>query len=162
MSSIAVTGLGCISALGSNANSSSDAYLSGKSCTSLLEDDWAKDLTCRLASRVSLDTEAVLGEFLGNRLDRCGQLALLAAREAWTQAQIDPASLDPQRLAVVEHVRPAGARRLSARRRPRPSERHGICGVRGRGSGRRRRPGERADQQRGAASHPHGRLSARL
>lgn len=52
-----------------------------------------------LAGQVSADLSQHLSTRELKRMDRCGQLALIAAREAWTQAGAP--EVDPERFAVV-------------------------------------------------------------
>jgi 3-oxoacyl-[acyl-carrier-protein] synthase II len=73
--------------------------LAGTSGIAALEEDWAQRLPVRIAGRVTADLSALLTTREFKRMDRCGQLALVAAREAWTQAGTP--AVDPERLAVV-------------------------------------------------------------
>ena len=76
---VAVSGVGCITPLGNNPEAATDSYLQGLSGCSELSASWASGLSARIVAPVCCDTEELLGEFLVNRLDRCSQLALLAA-----------------------------------------------------------------------------------
>ncbi|RNL52087.1 beta-ketoacyl-[acyl-carrier-protein] synthase family protein [Arthrobacter oryzae] len=73
--------------------------LAGRSGVAALEDEWAATLPVRIAGRVTADPADHLSMREFRRMDRCGQLALIAAREAWAQAGTPGA--DPERLAVV-------------------------------------------------------------
>ena len=75
------------------------ALLAGRSGIAALEDDWAQALPVRMAGRVKIDVASLLSTPEYKRMDRCGQLALIAAREAWAQA--GSPQTDPERLAVV-------------------------------------------------------------
>lgn len=97
---IAVTGLGCVCPLGVDPESAANNYLSGQTSISVLGDSWASNLPSRLASLVNFDVEAALGPFLSNRLDRSSQLAVLAARQAWTQSALGSYKLG-DRLAII-------------------------------------------------------------
>jgi 3-oxoacyl-[acyl-carrier-protein] synthase II len=102
---IYVTGLGATTPLGGTAASTWSAMLEGRSGVTALEDDWAKELTARLVARVAVEPTETLSRVEARRLDRCQQLALVAAREAWTDSGLagpdGPEGVDPERLAVV-------------------------------------------------------------
>ena len=65
----------------------------------MLEDDWAADLPVRIAAPVAVDPLDVLDRVEARRMDRSGQLALIAAREAW--AHTGAPDIDKTRLGVV-------------------------------------------------------------
>lgn len=94
-----VTGTGTLNPLGSTAAATWNAMLAGTSGISVLDEDWAQQLPVRIAGRVTADLAALLTTREFKRMDRCGQLALVAAREAWVQAGTP--DVDPDRLAVV-------------------------------------------------------------
>jgi len=96
---VAVTGMGAVTPLGHDVASLWEGVLAGRSGVSALEQPWVEDLPVRIAGQVSLDMDAVFGRVQARRLDRTQQMALVAAREAWTQA--DLSDVDPERLAVV-------------------------------------------------------------
>ncbi len=73
--------------------------LAGRSGVVALDEEWADALPVKIAGRVTEDPAAQLSMREFRRMDRCGQLALIAAREAWAQAGTPDA--DPERLAVV-------------------------------------------------------------
>jgi 3-oxoacyl-[acyl-carrier-protein] synthase II len=98
---LAVTGWGCITPLGMNAEATWEASLAGRSGISAVADDWAADLPARIAGRVQEEFNANLEPLLRRRLDRCSQLALLAARQAWANAAPHCGAVDPRRVAVV-------------------------------------------------------------
>jgi 3-oxoacyl-[acyl-carrier-protein] synthase II len=79
--------------------------LAGHSGISLIEEGWASDLSSRIAGRVSQppghDPFQSLEPLQQRRLDRCSQLAVLAARQAWNQAHDHLQGVDPSRVAVV-------------------------------------------------------------
>ena len=97
----AVVGWGSISPLGSNAEETWRAMLSEQSGISLLEQSWASDLTCKIAGCVKESAFTELTPIQRRRSDRCAQLALLAARQAWSMAASHAAGLEPSRIAVV-------------------------------------------------------------
>lgn len=94
-----VTGMGTLNPLGSSVDETWTAMLSGRSGIALIDEDWAQPLPVRIAGRVTADLASLLTTREFKRMDRCGQLALVAAREAWAQAGTP--DVDPERLAVV-------------------------------------------------------------
>lgn len=94
-----VTGMGTLNPLGSTVDETWTAMLAGTSGIAALDEDWAQRLPVRIAGRVTADLGAMLSTREFKRMDRCGQLALVAAREAWAQAGTP--DVDPERLAVV-------------------------------------------------------------
>lgn len=96
---VVVTGLGAVTPVGGTAAETWAALLAGRSGIAALEDDWAQALPVRMAGRVKTDVASLLSTPEYKRMDRCGQLALIAAREAWAQA--GSPQTDPERLAVV-------------------------------------------------------------
>ncbi|APX01778.1 beta-ketoacyl-[acyl-carrier-protein] synthase II [Arthrobacter sp. QXT-31] len=94
-----MTGMGSINPLGANVPETWEAMLAGRSGIAALEEGWAEALPVRIAGRVTADLGAFLGTRELKRMDRCGQLALVASREAWEQA--GKPGVDPERLAVV-------------------------------------------------------------
>ena len=94
-----VTGLGTINPLGASVKETWEALLDGRSGIAVLEQDWAEQLPVNIAGQVTADLSAHLSTREMKRMDRCGQLALIAAREAWVQAGAPEA--DPERFAVV-------------------------------------------------------------
>jgi 3-oxoacyl-[acyl-carrier-protein] synthase II len=102
---IYVTGMGATTPLGGDVSSTWSAMLEGRSGVTALEDDWAKELTARLVARVAVEPTETLSRVEARRLDRCQQLALVAAREAWADSGLagsaGDSGVDPERLAVV-------------------------------------------------------------
>ncbi|MCU1518285.1 MAG: beta-ketoacyl-[acyl-carrier-protein] synthase [Pseudarthrobacter sp.] len=94
-----VTGVGTINPLGSNVGQTWEALLAGRSGIAALDEDWAQQLPVKIAGRVTADLSEHLTTRELKRMDRCGQLALVAAREAWQQAGAP--DVDPERFAVV-------------------------------------------------------------
>lgn len=94
-----VTGAGTINPLGSTVKETWEALLDGRSGIAALEQDWAEQLPVRIAGQVTADLSEHLSTREMKRMDRCGQLALIAAREAWAQAGAP--EVDPERFAVV-------------------------------------------------------------
>lgn len=94
-----VTGSGTINPVGSTVAETWAGLVSGASGIAALEEDWAEQLPVRIAGRVTADLSERLSTREMKRMDRCGQLALIAAREAWAQAGAP--DVEPERFAVV-------------------------------------------------------------
>ncbi|MHC6591371.1 beta-ketoacyl-[acyl-carrier-protein] synthase family protein [Arthrobacter sp. C152] len=94
-----VTGAGTINPLGATVKETWEALLAGESGIAELAEDWAAPLPVKIAGQVSADLSQHLSTREMKRMDRCGQLALIAAREAWAQACAP--EVDPERFAVV-------------------------------------------------------------
>lgn len=107
---VVITGLGATTPLGGDVDSTWDGLLSGASGVDTLETDWAErfDLPVGIAAQLAQDPLEVIPRVQARRLDRCEQVALIAARQAWrdagfTEATDDESELDvdPERLGVV-------------------------------------------------------------
>lgn len=83
---IVITGLGAITPLGGDVESTWSGLLSGRSAVRRIEEDWAQQLPVRIAAPAALDPAASLDRLQARRLDRCSQFAVLAVREAWADA----------------------------------------------------------------------------
>lgn len=94
-----VTGLGATTPLGGDVASTWAAMLSGRSGVRRLTEDWVKPLPVQIAAPAAVDPAAAVGRVRARRMDRCEQLALVAAREAWEDA--DSPRVDPYRLGVA-------------------------------------------------------------
>lgn len=97
--SVVVTGLGAVTPLGGDVASTWSAMLSGRSGVRRLTENWARDLPSRIAAPAAADPVRAIGRVQARRMDRCEQFALLAAREAWTDAGAP--RVDPWRLGVA-------------------------------------------------------------
>ncbi|WP_171168108.1 beta-ketoacyl synthase [Streptomyces sp. I05A-00742] len=104
---VLVTGLGATTPLGGNAASTWSAMLAGESGIGPIEEEWAAGLPVRIAGRLKVDPAGVMDRVQARRMDRCEQIALIAAREAWADAGRPEA--DPERLAVVIGTGTGGA-----------------------------------------------------
>ncbi|WP_377271021.1 beta-ketoacyl-[acyl-carrier-protein] synthase family protein [Peterkaempfera sp. SMS 1(5)a] len=104
---VTVTGLGATTPLGGDAPSTWAAMLAGESGIVSLDDDWAQELPVRIAARLRVEPTTVLDRVQARRMDRCEQVALVAAREAWADA--GRPAVDPERLAVVVGTGTGGA-----------------------------------------------------
>ncbi|GAA3470106.1 beta-ketoacyl-[acyl-carrier-protein] synthase family protein [Nonomuraea roseola] len=98
-----ITGLGATTPLGGDVARTWEGLLAGRSGVRTTE--W--DLPVRMAALLTDDPAEILGRPLARRLDRCEQVALVAAREAWADAGAP--EVDPVRLAVVIGTGTGGA-----------------------------------------------------
>ncbi|MGW0736764.1 beta-ketoacyl-[acyl-carrier-protein] synthase family protein [Streptomyces sp. NPDC002851] len=96
---VLVTGVGALTPLGADAASTWAGLLAGKSGVTLIDEEWAAESPVRIAARLPVDPAGLLDRVQARKLDRCEQIALLAAREAWQDA--GRPEVDPARLAVV-------------------------------------------------------------
>jgi 3-oxoacyl-[acyl-carrier-protein] synthase II len=83
---VVVTGLGAITPVGGDAKSTWAALLAGSCGIGKLDDPWAAGLPVRIAARSAVEPTDLLSRIEARRLDRSGQFAMLAAREAWADA----------------------------------------------------------------------------
>src|SRR6478752_6947842 len=103
---VVVTGLGAVTPLGADIQSTWKAMLTGQSAAAPLTEPWAEPLPVRIAARVRDEPAAGLTRAEARRVDRTGRFALAAALEAWADAGFagpaepggDP---DADRVAVV-------------------------------------------------------------
>jgi len=96
---VVVTGLGATTPLGGDVASTWSAMLAGRSGVRSITEPWAEDLPVRFAAAAAADPIEVVGRVQARRMDRCEQLALVAAREAWADA--GSPTVDPERLGVA-------------------------------------------------------------
>jgi 3-oxoacyl-[acyl-carrier-protein] synthase II len=97
---VVVTGLGATTPLGGDVASTWESLVAGRSGARKLSADWAPvPLPVQIAAPAAVDPATVLDRVQARRLDRCEQLAIVAAREAWAHA--GSPEVDPDRLAVV-------------------------------------------------------------
>ena len=98
---VVVTGIGATTPLGGDIPTTWDALLDGRSGTRALEQDWVDtyDLPVRIAAQLAVPTADVLAKHECRQLDPSGQMALVAAREAWADSGIT--EIDHDRLGVV-------------------------------------------------------------
>lgn len=98
---VVVTGLGATSPLGGDVASTWSALVAGTSGARRLTDDWAADLPVQIAAPVAVQPTDVLERVRARRLDRTGQFAVVAAREAWADAGLADGGVDRERLGVA-------------------------------------------------------------
>ncbi|WP_327677536.1 beta-ketoacyl-[acyl-carrier-protein] synthase family protein [Kitasatospora sp. NBC_00458] len=104
---VLVTGLGATTPLGGDAASTWAAMLAGRSGIRPIGAEWAAGLPVRIAGQLAVEPSEVLDRVQARRLDRCQQVALIAAREAWADAGAP--EVDGERLAVVIGTGTGGA-----------------------------------------------------
>ncbi len=98
--SVVVTGLGATTPLGGDVASTWESLLAGRSGARQLPADWTEvPLPVQIAAPAAVDPATVLDRVQARRLDRCEQLAIVAAREAWADA--GSPEVDQDRLAIV-------------------------------------------------------------
>ena len=96
---VVVTGLGATTPLGGDVASTWSAMLAGTSGVQRLTESWVDALPVKIAAPAAADPVAIVGRVQARRMDRCEQLALVAAREAWADAGTP--EVEPYRLGVA-------------------------------------------------------------
>jgi 3-oxoacyl-[acyl-carrier-protein] synthase II len=98
---VVVTGLGATTPIGGDLPSTWAAALEGRSGARPIDADWMQDyeLPVTFAAQLAVPTAQTLAKVETRRLDPSGQMALVAAREAWTDAGTP--EVEPERLGVV-------------------------------------------------------------
>jgi 3-oxoacyl-[acyl-carrier-protein] synthase II len=105
---VVVTGLGMTTPQGGDVPSSWSALLAGESGAVAL--DWARDLPVRIGAPLRVDPAGSLDRVEARRWDRCQQVAVVAAREAWADAGAP--DVPPERFGVVFGTGLGGGRTL--------------------------------------------------
>ncbi|MFI6582149.1 beta-ketoacyl-ACP synthase II [Embleya sp. NPDC050493] len=109
---VVVTGLGATTPVGGDVATTWSALLAGTSGARALTEEWAAELPVTFAARIAVEPLEVMPKVEARRLDRSGQFAMIAAREAWLDAGYaakntanedapDALVVDPVRLGVV-------------------------------------------------------------
>ena len=105
---VVVTGYGATTPLGGDAASTWEALLAGRSGVNTTKAEWTEnvDLPVHISAQLAVEPTDVLARVQARRMDRCEQVAVVAAREAWAHAGLgEPGQpgdvVDPERLAVV-------------------------------------------------------------
>jgi 3-oxoacyl-[acyl-carrier-protein] synthase II len=96
---VVVTGFGATTPVGGDVESTWQALLAGRSGVRPLTEEWAANLPVRIAARVMVEPTDVLARVEARTLDRSQQFAIIAARQAWSQAG-EP-DVEKERLGVV-------------------------------------------------------------
>jgi 3-oxoacyl-[acyl-carrier-protein] synthase II len=99
-STVVVTGLGATTPIGGDVPSTWSAMLAGKSGIRTLTEDWVSELPVHIGGRVLVEPIEVLSRVEARRLDRGGQFAVVAAREAWADSGL-AGKVDPERFGVA-------------------------------------------------------------
>jgi 3-oxoacyl-[acyl-carrier-protein] synthase II len=97
---VVITGLGATTPLGGDVASTWEAMLAGRSGVGPLTQEWAAQLPVRIAAELATDPADTIERVKLRRLDRSEAIALVAAHQAWADAGLADAGLDPERLAV--------------------------------------------------------------
>ncbi|MEV6904721.1 beta-ketoacyl-[acyl-carrier-protein] synthase family protein [Amycolatopsis sp. NPDC051372] len=104
---VVITGMGATTPLGGDVASTWDGLLSGRSGIRPLTADWVEELglPVKIGATLAVDPSEVLPRVQARRLDRCEQVAIIAARQAWADAgfaeQTDEhTDVEPERLGV--------------------------------------------------------------
>lgn len=100
---VVITGFGAFTPLGTDASSTWEAMLAGRSGVHTLPYEWAADLPVRFAAEAAGDPVSKIDRVAARRLDRSSQLALAAGLEAWADAGFglgEDNPIDPERLVV--------------------------------------------------------------
>jgi 3-oxoacyl-[acyl-carrier-protein] synthase II len=98
---VVVTGLGATTPLGGDVASTWESFLAGRSGISPITHDWAAELPVRIAGQIAVEPSEVLPRVEARRQDRSAQFAMVAAREAWSDAGLADTEVDGDRLGVV-------------------------------------------------------------
>jgi len=96
---VVVTGLGMTTPVGGDVPTSWSAILAGTPGITPIEADWIAEQPSRIAGQLAVDPSEVLTKVETRRMDRAQQAALIASREAWTDA--GSPEIDPDRLGTV-------------------------------------------------------------
>jgi 3-oxoacyl-[acyl-carrier-protein] synthase II len=98
---VVITGLGATTPVGGDVATTWESFVAGRSGVRALTEDWAAELPVRIAARVAVEPDEILPRVQARRLDRSGQFAVIAAKEAWSDAGLDGEDVDGDRLGVV-------------------------------------------------------------
>jgi len=105
---VVITGMGATTPLGGDVASTWDGLLAGKSGIRTIEADWVDkyDLPVKIGAQLAEDPLERLPRVQARRLDRCEQVAVIAARQAWADAGFteptdDHQDVEPERLGVT-------------------------------------------------------------
>jgi len=96
---VVVTGLGATTPVGGDVATTWEGLLTGRSGVRALEDERYTELPVHFAGQVAVEPLEVMDRVEARKLDRCQQLALIAAREAWADSA--QPEIDPERLGIA-------------------------------------------------------------
>ena len=105
-STVVVTGIGATTPLGGDSKSTWAGLLDGRSGVAALAEEWAAELSVRIAAKAAVDPSSVMARPVARKLDRSAQFALIAAAEAWADAGFtgpahESGEIRPDRLGAV-------------------------------------------------------------
>jgi 3-oxoacyl-[acyl-carrier-protein] synthase II len=105
---VVITGLGATTPLGGDVTSTWDGLLAGRSGVRTNRAEWVDtyDLPARICAPLAVEPSEMLPRVQLRRLDRCSQIAIIAARQAWADAGFEMPTdehqpVEPERLGVV-------------------------------------------------------------
>lgn len=105
---VVVTGIGATTPLGGDVASTWDGLIAGRNGIKTNDTEWAEkyNLPSRLMAPLAVEPSEVLPRVQLRRMDRCEQIAVIAARQAWADAGYEMPSedhepVDPDRLGVA-------------------------------------------------------------
>lgn len=105
---VVVTGLGATTPLGGDVASTWDGFLEGRGGIRKIEAEWVErfELPVKICAPLAVEPTEVLPRVQARRMDRCEQIAVIAARQAWEHAGFElpteeKQSVDPDRLGVA-------------------------------------------------------------
>jgi 3-oxoacyl-[acyl-carrier-protein] synthase II len=100
-SRVVVTGIGATTPLGGTAPETWQGMLDGRIGVTSLTEPWVDefDLPVKIHAPLAVEPTEILPRVEARRLDRCQQVAMVAAREAWSDAG-EP-DIEPERLGAV-------------------------------------------------------------
>ncbi|MFI7674346.1 beta-ketoacyl-[acyl-carrier-protein] synthase family protein [Actinophytocola sp. NPDC049390] len=105
---VVVTGMGATTPLGGDVTSTWDGLIAGRNGIKPNDTEWAEKygLPSRLMAPLAVEPSEVLPRVQLRRMDRCEQIAVIAARQAWADAGYELPSdehepVDPDRLGVA-------------------------------------------------------------
>ena len=112
---VLVTGMGIISPLGLDVNTTWDGIVSGRSGVDFIKAFDSEGFDTHFAAEVKgFDPENYLDRKEARRMDRFAQFAAVAAQQACRQAGLEPGSVDPYRVGVIIGSGIGGISTLSA------------------------------------------------
>jgi len=116
MTEVVVTGLGATTPLGGDVAATWAGLLDARTGVSALSADWVAEheFPVRIAAQLAVEPDRDLDYIELKRMDRCEQLALIAARQAWRDAGLADDSVEPARRGVVIGTGIGGALTLVA------------------------------------------------
>lgn len=99
---LVITGLGATTPIGGDVPTLWNNALAGTPGARTLDHEWVEkyQLPVTFAAEVQVEPAEVLARPETRRMDRSTQLGMVASREAWKDAGLDEAEVDPERLAV--------------------------------------------------------------